>query len=571
MKKKIYNSICAILMFSLIAGTFGCKKFLTEEELPRLTPDYYGTPEGVTAAATATYSFMRWGAGAENYDALNEFGVDLFTQGDDPGGRADAFNKYGSQLNADNGVLYGFWENHYKAISTANLVIKQVEASTTLSEIQKQKALAEMSFLRAFFYFELVQHFGRIPLVMDSSFEVLTDFPRASVADIYSQIIKDLEYAVQYLDEKPADRGKTGKYPAAHLLAKVYLTRGSAVTDQRGQQPTDMANALKYAKMVIDSKQYALIDNFADLWNPANQGNKEVIFSVQFTNNQVYNGNGNTLHLYWTSWYEDLPGMIRDVVYGRPYRRRRQTDRTVSELFDRKNDSRFYKSFRFVLYANKPNGPIPLGDTAVYYSVNPQPAGASYKYRYVGWNKSDPTKNNRYYPPLLKYSDPNRLSTNEVKGSREWVRMRLGETYLIAAEAAGRSGDFTTAAGYINEVRKRASWKQGEVKMPQYWREEGGQKGNLDSTFPFIQATTANISTNFVDVMLDERGRELLGETCRWEDLVRCEKLAQYVQFNPEAKGNFKPYHKLRPIPQKHIDRLSPRGTPAEEQNEGYY
>lgn len=118
-------------------------------------------------------------------------------------------------MNPDASVLYEFWENHYKAINTANLVIQQVEGSTSMSEAQKQVALAEMSFLRAFFYFELVQQFGSIPLVLDVSFDVRTDFPRASIADIYNQIIKDLEYSVQYSPEKPA---KTGKQPNMLLL-----------------------------------------------------------------------------------------------------------------------------------------------------------------------------------------------------------------------------------------------------------------------------------------------------------------------------------------------------------------
>ena len=51
-----------------------------------------------------------------------------------------------------------------------------------------------------------------------------------------------------------------------------------------------MENALKYAKMVIDCGQYELLTNFADLWDINNQGNKEVIFSVQFTTDPVYRG-----------------------------------------------------------------------------------------------------------------------------------------------------------------------------------------------------------------------------------------------------------------------------------------
>ena len=567
------NNIKKIALLTLASTCFGltsCDDYLKEKDLPRLTPEYYGTVAGVESAATATYSFMRWGAGEERYNVLTEYGTDLFTQGEDPGKHADAFNKYGSQLNPDASVLYEFWENHYKAINTANLVIQQVEGSSSMTDTQKQVALAEMSFLRAFFYFELVQHFGNIPLVLDVSFEVRTDFPRTPVADIYNQIIKDLEYAVEYSPEKPAKTGKAAKYAAAHLLANVYLTRGSAVSDPRGQQPSDMANALKYAKMVIDSGQYGLLDDYSDLWDINNQGNKEVIFSVQFTTDPVYRDKGNAFHLFWSSWYEDQPGMMRDLENGRPYRRHIQTQKTMFELFDRKNDSRFYKCFKWAYYANRAGAGLELGDTAIYYSLNP--ATETYRYKYFAWDRQDVTKNGRYFPSLVKYADPLRLSVNDMQGGREWVRMRLAETYLIAAEAAGRSGDYQTAADYINTVRKRAAWHDGEAKMPQYWREEGGQMGDTNNTFASIQVTAADIQSNFIDFILDERGRELLGETCRWTDLVRCEKLEEYVKkWNTEGAITFKSHHKLRPIPQKHIDRLNPRGTDAEEQNPGYY
>jgi hypothetical protein len=566
--KKIINFIMCILPISLL-GITSCDSYLEETDLPRLTPDYYGTAAGVDSAATAAYSFMRWPAGNERYNVLTEYGTDLFTQAEDPGPFASGFNQYGSQLSSDAAVLYEFWQNSYKAISTANLVIQQVESSSLLTEVQKQSAIAEMSFIRAYFYFDIVQQFGNIPLVLDVAFEVRTEFHRASVPEIYQQIITDLEYAVQYLPEKPAMTGKATRYSAAHLLAKVYLTRGSAVAEARGQQSTDMDNALKYAGMVIESGQHGLLEDFSQLWDINNQGNREVIFSVQFTTDPVFRGDGNAFHLFWGSWYEDQPGMTRDLANGRPYRRHRQTEKVMFELYDRKNDSRFYKSFKWVYYCNRTGTPLSIGDTAIYYSINP--AAETYPYKYFAWNKADLSQNNRYYPALLKYFDPLRLASNDMQGGREWIRMRLGETYLIAAEAAGRKGNYETAATYINTLRRRAAWHEGETKMPQYWREEGGNFGDTHETYPEIEVKATDLQNNFIDFILDERGRELLGETCRWTDLVRCEKLGEYVsRWNPDAVG-FRPYHKLRPIPQKHIDRLKPLGTDAEEQNEGYY
>lgn len=547
----------------------GCSDFLEEKEVPRITSEFYKTKQGVLSALDATYSYMRFGVGGEFSNVFTELGTDLTTGAE--GALSYPYNLYSATLSPTESKLYSFWENHYKAIGVTNLVLASLPESE-LTEQEKEAYGAEMSFFRAYFYFDLVQQFGRIPLVTEATEEPRTDFKRAAVADIYNLIISDLRYAEEHLREAATgnDQGKATKYAAAHLLAKVYLTRGSAVTDQRGQQPADMDSAYFYAKKVIDSPKYTLVKDFADLWNIEKMGNSEVIFAVQFTLDKIYNGSGNKSHLYWGSWYEDQPGMKRDIENGRPYRFHRATNKTMFELFDRKNDSRFYKSFKWAYYCNKAVTGLAIGDTAIYYSLNA--SQGTHAYKYFQWNQADPSKNNRYYPPLLKYDDPLRETANEQNGVREWVRMRLGETYLIAAEAAGRKGDYDEAAGLINELRKRAAWKDGEKKMPQYWTEEGGVPGDTRSTYEQIKVSAGDLSANFVDFILDERGRELLGEYVRWEDLVRCEKLVEYVtKWNPDAAPNIRDYHKLRPIPQKHIDRLNPRGADDEEQNPGYF
>jgi hypothetical protein len=212
------------------------------------------------------------------------------------------------------------------------------------------------------------------------------------------------------------------------------------------------------------------------------------------------------------------------------------------------------------------------GDTAIYYSIHPRKTDREYNYTYLQWDRTNLVNNNNHYPQLVKWLDPNRAAINDAAGNRPWVRMRLGETYLLAAEAAGRKGDFDKAAQYINVIRQRAAWHDGEAKGSQYWTEEGGAVNDPNSTFDEIKVTPDDLRTNFIDFILDERARELLGEYMRWEDLVRCEKLYEYVtKYNPDAASNIKEYHKLRPIPQSYIDTLNPAGTNEENQNEGYY
>ncbi len=96
--------------------------------------------------------------------------------------------------------------------------------------------------------------------------------------------------------------------------------------------------------------------------------------------------------------------MTRDLENGRPYRRHLQSQKTMLQLFDRKNDSRFYKSFKWAYYANREGAGLKLGDTAIYYSINP--TTETHRYKYFAWDKEDVTKNNRYYPPCLNISIP---------------------------------------------------------------------------------------------------------------------------------------------------------------------
>ena len=596
-----------LLIFGLLFGATACTNWLSEDGAPKMTYDYYGTEQGVDAAVAAAYSFLRWGCGNERYDVLTELGTDLFTAGSD-GKNKTSFNAYGTQLNPEDNILSGLWENHYKGISDANIAMDQILQSD-MSESKKLTSLGEMLFIRSFLYFELVQQFGKVPLVTEGSFEIRTDFKRAAIADIYKQIITDLRTAVEYLPEKVDDsqKGKVTSYAASHLLAKVYLTRGSAVTDVRGQKATDMDSVLYFAENVIKNSPYRLQKNFADLWNIDNMGNSEVIFAVQFTSNPIFNDDGNTFHLYWLPVYDDEDGMERDIFYGRPYKRYRPTDKVLFKLYDRKNDSRFYKSFRWAYMSNyaktipvwkelEDKGEIyftpdpqkgqiagkkkfEVGDTAIYYtiektgfkknSIEMKKLRADKSYTYYPYEVHD----SKHYPTLIKHLAPNRPSVAEKASSREWVRMRLGETYLIAAEAAGRKGDFDLAAKYINVIRERAAWADGETKTAQYWEIEGGAPDNINSTYDNIKVTATELSTgDFVSFILDERGRELLGEICRWEDLVRTEKFYEWVKkYNSDAEAAIKPYHKLRPIPQTHIDRLDPVGPVEEEQNEGYY
>lgn len=592
MKKQI------ILIMTSMLLMLSCSKTLDEKLVSGISYGFYETAAGIEGGVAATYTSLRWAYGGETLHPLQELGTDTYQEGQD-GGLKPALNRYEASLNPSFGTFYDFWSNYYTGISRANITITSIEnLKSGMTDDQKNTRLGEMRFLRGLYYFYLVQTFGKIPIVTTLDFNANTAYKRATVAEVYDLVISDLRFASEKLPLVAKDYGRANRGAAQHALALAFLTRGSGVAEQRGQKPTDMDSAAYYADLVIASGTYRLVPDFKRVFNIDNQKNEEIIFSVQYSTTLLYNNNGgNQIHLFYTPPYDNKPGMLRDVENGRPFRRVRPTDFTMYDLFDKKNDSRFYKTFKTVWYSNN-SANIPVwtatggftppanllgkpkylpGDTAMWVTMERLPAGinkdsvyASRPYYYIPRDR----QTNAEFIQNFKFYDNKRPAANEVNGTRDFFIFRFAETYLIAAEAYGRKGDFAKAADRLNVIRKRAAYKDGEDKAGEYWKTDGGNIADrYKSTEPQMALTAASFTAGtFVDFMLDERARELHGECNRWWDLVRSEKFFDRVKkYNPEAAANIKAYHKLRPIPQNHIDRLSPRGPNTEEQNEGYY
>lgn len=583
----------SLLLIVVLTAFSSCQDFLKEKLVSDISYDYYNTEKGLKDLLWSCYTPLRYIYGNEVGLTLGQFGTD--THRDVGAGSNRVFHQYGATLDPNYGIIHDFWTQYYLGINCCNIAINRIPKFENgidflKTDNDKKMRASEARFLRAYYYFSLVQTFGNIPLLLDENISVQTDLKRASVAEVYNSIISDLVYAQAYLPNTQSEYARVTKGAAMHLLSKVYLTRGSAITDKRGQKTTDMDSTAYYAEKVINLGQYALLDNFANVFDPKNEKNKEIIFAVQFTTNKLANGTGNATHLYFLCAYDQFAGMARDIPNGRSNTRLRPTD-YLMDVYDRANDSRFYKTFRTTQYCNNPsaapkwtaaNAPssnlvgkprFGEGDTALYFSMDKNVTDAMIAKKPYHWLPRNKFTN-MYYLAMQLYIDPSREDINTAVGNRDWFLMRLSETYLIAAEAYGRKGDYAKALTYINAVRKRASYKEGEVKPPQYYKVEGGAVENLTkSTEKEMTATIEQINSpeKIRDFILDERARECHFDYQRWYDLVRTETLYDRVKkYNPDAQ-NIREYHKLRPIPQAHIDRLSNAGPIEEEQNPGYY
>jgi hypothetical protein len=162
------------------------------------------------------------------------------------------------------------------------------------------------------------------------------------------------------------------------------------------------------------------------------------------------------------------------------------------------------------------------------------------------------------YPTMKKWQDDARPDFNNQDGGRNVILARLGETYLIAAEAALGAGDAPGARGYLVTLRQRAA---------------------VGANKTLIVDATHMPATVDLEYIMDERARELYGEGFRFQDLQRTglwhrvvdnNRQASPVNFNPGAPGFFnEAKHHLRPIPQNQID-LTAGGVQSFPQNFGY-
>ncbi|CAN5884323.1 RagB/SusD family nutrient uptake outer membrane protein [soil metagenome] len=536
MTHPISRRLLAPLAALCLCGAPGCVD-LTETPITGITSAFYSTPEGFENAANAMYEPMRPFLPDQPGATFTVFGTDEFQKGAD--GNYKGFNDYTAALNGEVDYIRNTWSNFYRGINTTNTVIAAAK-DARVPDAQKTLRTAEARFLRAMYFFTLVRTYGDIPLPLLPTAGVATETNREPVAKVYDAIVADLLFAEANLPDVQKDYGRATKPAAQHLLSLVYLTRASA---------GDMALAAAKAKAVLDNPRFGLLPRYKDVFDFNNEVNKEVIFSIQFTADPLTTGGGNSLHLYFTAAYDLEPGMKRDIANGRPFRRFRPTA-WLRNLWDRNVDTRYDDMFK-IAYISNNEANIPkdasgkpkftVGDTAVFMPGREVTAAERATTRYKIYAPSD--YNDAMFPVLNKFLDGNRLSTNDTRGSRDLLIMRLAETYLIEAEALMRDGKAAQAVPFINAVRTRAA-KPGQAAA--------------------MQVTAADLNIDFI---LDERARELTGETMRWFDLTRTHKLVERVKkYNPGGAPNIQEFHNLRPIPTNEI--LLSTGTIK--QNPGY-
>ena len=180
------------------------------------------------------------------------------------GTKAD-FHRY--RVNPDNIQSEDMYQSMYEVIFRANNVLDFIDVADAGNQAAYS---AEAKFLRAYAYFKLVRLFGDVPLITTVVTPDQTDliFTRAASAQVYAQIVSDLQDGVANLDN--SHKARASKAAAQGLLAKVYMTQPSP----------DYSSAAQLCSDIINSGEFSLEDNFSDVFY--SELNDEIIFAIQY-------------------------------------------------------------------------------------------------------------------------------------------------------------------------------------------------------------------------------------------------------------------------------------------------
>ncbi len=537
MKKTIIIGIGIIAGLQLFSS---CKKNFLDETVysayaPETLADSLGLEASVVGLQNHLSNFFSY-SDQQGWPSVWQAGTDIaFVPPSQKQGIEVPYYDYTQLINTDGAASYT-WAWAYRMINNANIIIKNANAAVGMTTNNKNSIKAEALFYRAYAYNILATLYGKVPLVTEPLAAPKTDFVRASLDSVNNQTIQDLVFAAANLTDvgavgsknnangKPAQRAN--KYMAMQLLAEVYIRAGKP--DLAEQQCNAIISSGKFGlvntRFGIRAAQPG--DAFSDMFIYGNerrsQQNKEAIWVMEQENPSTVTGgitNSPQQRRNWGAAYYQIAGMtICDSLGGRGIGRMRLTDWVVYGLYENADMRNSGYNLRRKFYINTPGATygqlVPYVGADTIFKICPHT---------TKWYQYDP---------------------NDVFGFamiKDIILMRLGETYLLLAEAQFKQGKLPEAAATLTTLRARSG--AGAV-------------------------TAGQVTLNYI---LDERARELLAEENRRMTLMRTGTLVTRTTLlntqtiNPVIGLAAK--NLLLPIPKSEIDLNK---DAVLEQNTGY-
>jgi hypothetical protein len=488
---KKYSTILVSISVLMVVFASCKKSFLDEKPYSTYTPITLTDSLGLEASAIGLYnletSFLAYSA-PQGWPSVWQVGTDVANATAQQQGIEVPFYNYPA-LTADNEAAKFTWQKYYAMINNANIIIDATESATAkIGPVGKAQVSAEAKFFRAYAYHQLATLFGGVPLITHALTTPKLDFTRASLDDINAQIVSDLTYASTNLSDvgtvgakvntQLKQAGRANKYMAMQLLAEVYLRMGKNDLAETQAQAVISSNKFTLIKTRFGVRAGGAGDYYSDMFVYGNerrsQGNSESIWVLEQENPALVVGgsiDAPQQRRVWTAAYYAVPGMLPvDSLGGRGIARLRLSNWVIYGLYPAGDIRNSQYSLKRRYYYNDPAQPALLGKPVPY-------TGADTLFRIC--------------PSITKWGafDPN--DTFGFAMIKDFMMMRLGETYMLLAEAQFKQGKTAAAATTINALRTRANAPQ----------------------------VTAGQMT--LDFILDERARELIGEENRRMTLMR--------------------------------------------------
>jgi starch-binding outer membrane protein, SusD/RagB family len=511
MKKIIF--ILAIVLNIL---AISCQDDLNQVPISQgTTLTFYKSPSDFIQGINAAYSDLR--AYPDRLLNLSEIRSDNIYGVSDLGVRDwDPINSFQKAITG-NAYVEESWSTDFNGIFRANTVIEQIKknGSSINSATLATRLDAEAHFLRAFFYFDLVRYFGKVPVIDHTVIaSEANTIARSPVTDVYKLIIADLQTAIANLPATytGVDVGRATKYAAEGLLAQVYMARSGPTygVEGPGLGLNEWGLALPLLQDIISSGLFVFNPSFTSIFSYANQNpaaNKEAVFDVMYIT-----GASGTSSIYGATY----PWTLCPNIY-----------------FKSINDTKSNGALEAIPVSNDLIGKYAANDVRKTFAIHTAP-----------YNNAGSTETRPFFQ---KYLDFTKIpTTSRFDWGINFIAIRYTDVLMLKAECVlnGAPGSQSTDVdAVVNQVRTRAG--VGAV--------------------PLAGVTLAQL--------YDERRREFADEGSRWFDLQRSGNLITIMnawiaiddavrkQMNPVVAGYI-----VYPVPQSQLDAMPGLYT----QNAGY-
>ena len=534
---KTKNIIYTIIITMLIVA---CEDVLDKQPLDALADtNFWQTPDNAQTGLIGCYDALQhkeqeanalydmWGA----RDVLTPIGMS----------RRDEYNVIAEGAADPNNTLFtGTWAGLYLGVVRCNDLLDHIDDIDFLGDEQQKKIITGQAlFLRALFYYALVDYWGDVPLILHIQTISESLVERDPKEEVINAMINDLEFAIENLPESynAINRGRATKGAALALDVKFKMLK------------KDWAGAAASAEQVLNLG-YTLQPNFPDIFRLDNENNSEVIFDIQFVGGEIGEGNNfdkwynnrSTATNGWSTFNPStyLVDMYEIIDENPSYTVEKKIDKSVYEYFEGRDPRMEWTIIRPGSYL------IDSDLKTIYYPYQVRSYSMSMTGMCIRKN-------------ILEGADGKAWDS-----PNNWIVFRLADIMLNYAEAklqatvgAGSIVGDATIYEMLNTIRQRAS-----LKLPTY------EPGSLTKE-------------QMLENIYKERIRELAFEGWLYTDFRRWGWIAQNSGFKlygmnitsskttlgtePNQTRNYQPYMDLWAIPQSEREV-----NPNLSQNDGY-